>query len=74
MRTITTRLDDETKVALDSLVAATGLDQSTMLRSLILEAERERILAQARAEAQALRDDPAYRAEVAAINETSLSL
>jgi len=69
MKTITTRLDDETESALDSLVATSGLDQSKVLRALILNAERELVLAQVRADAQALRNDPAYQAEIAALNE-----
>jgi len=67
MRTITTRLDDDAETALNNLVTAAGTDQSKMLRTLILAAERERVLTQAQAEAQALRDDPAYQAEIAAL-------
>ena len=68
MKTITIRLDDESEAALANLVVALGSDQSKVLRTLITDAERARVLAQARAEAKALRDDPAYQAEVRALD------
>lgn len=69
MKTITTRLDDEAEIALSNLVTQSGVDQSKLLRSLIINAERERVRAQLRAESESLRNDPEYLAELAAINE-----
>jgi len=69
MKTITLRLDDESEAALANLILASGSDQSKVLRTLITDAERERVLTQAKAEARALRDNPDYQAEVRALDE-----
>jgi len=68
MKTITARLDDEAEAALAELVSAEGSDQSKVLRRLILDAQRDQILARFREESAALARDPEYRAEIAEIN------
>jgi len=65
MATITFRTDDAVDEALASL--ANGRDRSQVIREAILTAARVRAEERLRAEAQALADDEADRAEARAV-------
>lgn len=67
MKTLSTKLDDETERALDHLVDATGKTPSALVRDLLREADRERILAQVADDARAIMNDPEERAELTAV-------
>lgn len=66
MSQLVVRTDPETDRALEHLVALTGRKRSEVVREAIRAAEHEALLALAARQADALRDDPQDRAEVAA--------
>jgi len=64
---VTFRADEETIQAIRALQEDTGQSRSHIVRDAVLAARREARRAALRAEAEALREDPADRAEVRAI-------
>lgn len=66
--TITTRLDDRAEQRLNHLTTATGKSRSDVVREALAEAERQLILAEVRRESEGLMNDPADRAELAAVH------
>lgn len=70
MSTLTIRTDDEVERALTALTSG-GASRSEAARTAILEAERAQRRARLRAEAEALRNDPA---DVAASRELAAEM
>jgi len=69
MSQIVFRADDDTSAALAALMRMTGLSRSEVVRDAIRSAERAAVLARVREQAEAVRDDPADRAEMQAVQE-----
>ncbi|QAY64303.1 ribbon-helix-helix protein, CopG family [Xylanimonas allomyrinae] len=67
MSQIVVRTDPETERALEHLVELTGRGRSEAVREAIRAAEREAVLARVERQAEAIRNDPADRAEMLAI-------
>lgn len=66
-KVLTTRLDDDTEIALNRLVEETGKNSSQLVRDLILDAQRTSLNEQIRAEAAAIMADPEQVAEIAEV-------
>jgi Arc/MetJ-type ribon-helix-helix transcriptional regulator len=67
-KAISVRLDAEAQRALDRLMEQ-GVSQSEAIRQALIDAARERRLAQVRADAERVGNDPADRAVIAEIRE-----
>jgi predicted transcriptional regulator len=67
MAQIVIRVDPETGDALSHLVELTGKNRSQAARDAIRAAERQAVLERVRRQAEAIRDDPADRAEAAQV-------
>jgi Arc/MetJ-type ribon-helix-helix transcriptional regulator len=67
-KAISVRLDAEAQRALDRLMEQ-GVSQSEAIRQALIAAARERRLAQVRADAERVGNDPADRAVIAEIRE-----
>ena len=67
-KAISVRLDAEAQRALDRLMGQ-GVSQSEAIRQALIDAARERRLAQVRADAERVGNDPSDRAVIAEIRE-----